>query len=174
MDACINHPELAAVEACEVCSKPLCGLCLWYTSDGHRLCETHAKEREEAGEVVLSPETYREALPNSLEPRPDRPVADPSQRTVYQGNSYDLTALIAAIVGVTTLASCCGGAYCLPFVGLTLGIIAFVSADQAIDSVRTRNLAIVGIAVMGLIAFAILAFIILYAALIGVALVAGP
>ncbi len=174
MDACINHPELAAIEACEVCRKPLCGLCLWYTADGHRLCEEHAKEQEAAGEVVLSPETYREALPSSLQPRPEEPSADQSQRTIYRGNSYDLTALIAAIVGVTTLVSCCGGYYCLPFVGLTLGIIAFVSADQALDTVRTRNLAVIGIAVMGVIVFAVLAFIALYVALIGLAIVAGP
>ncbi len=174
MDACINHPELAAIESCEVCSKPLCGLCLWYTADGHRLCETHAKEREVAGEVVLSPETYREALPNSLQPRSEQPAADPSQRKVYQGNSYDLTALIAAVVGLTTLASCCGGYYCLPFLGLTLGVIAFVSADQAIDSVRTRNLAVVGMAVMGVIVFAVFAFIIMYVAVIVLAIAAGP
>ena len=31
---CENHPERIALERCEVCNKPLCAYCLYYTGDG--------------------------------------------------------------------------------------------------------------------------------------------
>ena len=108
MDVCTNHPELTAVESCEVCQKPLCALCLWYTADGHRLCETHAQERELAGEAVLSPDTYREALAGSLRRKPAAPESGAQERTVYRGNSYDLASALAAVVGMRRYESGCG------------------------------------------------------------------
>lgn len=175
MDACTNHPELDAIESCEVCRQPLCGLCLWYTADGHRLCEQHARERELAGEVVLSPETYQEALPNSLRPRQvNHAVGEVDDKGIYKGNNYDLTALIAAIIALVTLGSCFGGFYCLPVVGMIIGLIAFMNADQAVDRQRTRNLSLIGVAVMGVFIFACLALVFLYVAAVGLAVVAGP
>ena len=174
MDDCVNHPELAAIESCEVCHRPLCALCLWYTADGHRLCENHAQERELAGEAVLAPDTYREALAGSLQrkPTPDEPVAQES--TVYHGNSYDLAAALAAVVGVVTLCSCFGGIYCLPIIGFALGLIAFLNANQAIDRNRTRNLAIAGMVGMGFLLVMVVGFILFYVAMFGFIIAAGP
>ncbi len=157
-DACVNHPDLPAIEQCEVCGDPLCGLCLWYTADGHRLCETHAAERELAGETVLPPETYREALANSLRRKERPPPGEEAGEKVYKGNSYDLAALIATVLGITTLASCFGGAYCLPVIGVALGVVAYLNADKSLDGNRTRKLSIAGVAFSGFLILVILAF----------------
>src|SRR5258708_34178152 len=58
LTTCINHPERAAVESCEVCLSPLCAYCLYYTSDGQRLCKTHAEQAAAAGGFFFSPGTY--------------------------------------------------------------------------------------------------------------------
>jgi hypothetical protein len=139
MEHCVFHPNRAAVEHCEVCKRALCGHCLWYTEDGHRLCEIHAQEREAGGETVLPPETYAEAINTQLvarqsdeKPRPRR-SQDDKEEIPYKGNSQDLTALLAAVMSVTVLLSCMGGAYCLPIAAFLLGIVGFANAAKAVD-----------------------------------------
>ncbi len=178
-DTCVYHPQNAAVEQCEVCAKPLCGLCLWYTEDGHRLCAIHAQERAVAGEKVLPPHTYQEAFAagvvrnrESAGAADDRP-ASAGTPTVYKGNNNDLLSLVAVVLGVATLASCFGGVYCLPFVGLALAAIAYYNAGQSVDPPRTRRLAAIGLGTSAAILLLVVAFVLLYIFLIIFAILAS-
>ena len=172
MDACVYHPDHGAIESCEVCRRPLCGLCLWYTEDGHRLCEAHARERAEAGTRVLPPQTYREAIATSLL---RSPAGAPDAGAIYQGNSNDVGALVAAIAAFAVVASCMGGAYCLPLFIVLLGAATYANADKAIDPRRTRLLAGTGIGVAGLFLLGIFAFVGFYILMFAVlALSGGP
>lgn len=151
MEACTFHPQHAAVEHCEVCQRSLCDLCLWYAQDGRRLCLTHAREHESSGGEVFSPESYGHALqPQTLDP--DRPAA-PADMAPYRGNRHDLTAAFSALMGLTALASCAGGAYCLPAAAGILGLVGFMNARQALNPERTRSLGIIGmlIGLLGMI-----------------------
>ncbi len=173
MDHCVYHPNHAAVEYCEVCNRALCGHCLWYTDDGHRLCEIHAQERELAGESVLPPETYAEAIKTLYverekknDPQPDEEESGPRQNEnrekddiPYKGNSQDLTALISAVMAATVLLSCMGGAYCLPIAAFVMGIIGFTNASKSVNPTRTRWLSGVSLGVGGLILIGIIAYI---------------
>lgn len=160
MEHCANHPDLAAIEHCEICRRPLCGHCLWYEEDGRRLCENHAIEIKAAGGRVLPPETYAEAIDPSLVRRAVAGTAEavPPGQKIYQGNSQDLGALVAAVVALTTLASCAGGAYCLPLFALILGVAMYSNASAAQDPRRTRTLAGISIGVGGLFLFFIVAY----------------
>ena len=172
-DTCVNHPQNAAVEACEVCARPLCGLCLWYTDDGHRLCARHAQEREASGETVLPPHTYQEAFAAGVRPRQrpavlyepgyddDRPVVHTSPK-VYKGNNNDLLSLVAVVLGFVTLGSCFGGVYCMPFLALALGAIAYFNAEQSVDPDRTRRMALIGLGTSLVLFLALAAFAFLY------------
>jgi hypothetical protein len=173
MDHCVFHPNHAAVEYCEVCNRALCGHCLWYTEDGHRLCEIHAQERELAGETVLPPETYAEAIntqyvagkqkeerqPSDEESQP-RPNGKREKDDIpYKGNSQDLTALISAVMAITVVLSCMGGAYCLPVAAFILGIVGFTSASKAVDPKRTRLLSGISLGFGGLVLLGLIAII---------------
>jgi hypothetical protein len=165
MEHCVFHPNRAAVEHCEVCKRALCGHCLWYTEDGHRLCEIHAQEREAAGETILPPETYAEAINTQLvarqsdeKPRPRR-SRDDKEDIPYKGNSQDLTALLAAVMSVTVLLSCMGGAYCLPIAAFLLGIVGFANAAKAVDPQRTKLLSGISLGIGGLMFLGIFAYI---------------
>ena len=191
MDHCVFHPNHAAVEYCEVCNRALCGHCLWYTEDGHRLCEIHAQEKEIAGETVLPPETYAEAIKTQYVPRKktdvQKPVEEESQPhqnedkekekddIPYKGNSQDMTALVSAVMAVTVLLSCMGGAYCLPIAALIMGIVGFTNASKSIDPKRTRLLSGVSLGIGGLIVLGIIAYIGFFAMFFIFALLsAGP
>lgn len=163
MEQCVFHPRLAAIEHCETCNRALCGQCLWYTEDGHRLCKFHAEELREQGIPVLPPETYAEAINSSLVARP-QPANGPEesgsgqQQAPYRGNNQDLTALLAAGIGAITLFSCMGGVYCLPILAVLLGVAAYINAGQAVDPRRTRILSAVGIGISGLMLFMVVAY----------------
>ena len=167
MEQCVFHPNHAAVEHCEVCKRALCGRCLWYTEDGHRLCEIHAKEREEAGETIQHPDTYAEAINTQFVARQSGEKGngqsgdeEKDNKIPYKGNSQDLTALLAAVMSVTVLLSCVpGGVYCLPFVALLLGILGYANASQAVDPHRTRLMSGVSLGAIGLIMLGIVACI---------------
>jgi hypothetical protein len=161
MDQCVFHPEHQAVERCEVCDRALCGLCLWYTDDGHRLCEIHARERQAAGEPVLPPETYAEAINSSLVRNGLQGVENGPDGAPYQGNSQDLGALLAAIMAGTTLFSCVGGAYCLPVLAAALGLAAYLKADQAVDPRRTRILSGISLGVGALMLLCIVGYLVM-------------
>ena len=59
---CANHPDRIALERCEVCGKPLCAYCLYYTGDGQRLCQDHADEARLMGVHIEEPAAYADQL----------------------------------------------------------------------------------------------------------------
>lgn len=145
MDSCTFHPDHAAIEHCEVCQRPLCDLCLWYADDGRRLCVSHARAYESTGGKVQPPEAYDEALqPRELND-PLHPA--PADRAPYRGNSYDLYAALAVVMGATSLASCMGFAYCLPLISGIIGLVALMNAKNALDPQRTRTLGALGLGI---------------------------
>ncbi|MCL4872048.1 MAG: hypothetical protein KJ063_24065 [Anaerolineae bacterium] len=175
MESCANHPDHPAIEHCEQCRQPLCGLCLWYTEDGHRLCESHAQEAQAQGQTVLQPETYAEAIGTSLiksqNERRQQPLNEPG---VFRGNQNDIGALIAAITSIALIASCSGGIYCFPIIGFVFGLLFFLNAPQAINPQRTKILAGVSIGISGLVLLALICFISFYIFLIAVAIASSP
>jgi len=141
-ETCFQHPGRPAVEHCEICRRPVCGLCLWYAESGERLCSAHAAEFEKEGKVVHPPERYAEgiALSEAAAARP--PAAD----VPYRGNSTDVGALVAAVAGIVALASCAGLAWVIPFFALALGLVSWLQSKDAINAKRTRWLAVIGMA----------------------------
>ncbi len=149
MESCTFHPDHVAIEHCETCHRPLCDLCLWYADDGRRLCATHARELEKSGVEVHSPETYDEALqPVEIN---DPTLPSPPDRAPYRGNSTDLYAVLAVVMGATSLASCMGFAYCLPLISGILGLVAILNAKHALDPQRTRTMGAISVGI-GLLA----------------------
>lgn len=171
-EVCVNHADHAAIEHCEVCGQPLCGLCLWYAADGRRLCAQDAALARDGGVEVTPPEAYAEAIPASLS-RPTAPAA--ADALPYRGNNFDLAGLLAAILGGATLGSCLGLAYCLPFVAGLVGLYGYLNAAQSANPQRTRLMAGVGMAVALLMLFflALAIFVMLFA--FGMAIItSGP
>jgi hypothetical protein len=142
MQPCFQHPDRPAVEHCEICRRPVCGLCLWYAESGERLCSAHAAEFEKEGKVVHPPERYVEGIALS-EASAVRP---PAQDVPYRGNSTDVGALVAAVAGIVALASCAGLAWVIPLVALALGLVSWLQSKDAINARRTRWLSIIGMA----------------------------
>ncbi len=145
---CHNHPERAAVEHCEVCGIPLCAYCLYYTSDGQRLCKTHADKAEAAGAFIRSPGNYADGLvPAQVEA--NRPRSAPG--APYEGNTTDMIALIALIIGVVSAGMCVPGLVCLlgP-VGIVLSVVALLNAKDARNPKRTRTMAWISVALSSL------------------------
>jgi len=88
----------------------------------------------------------------------------------FVGNTYDLLALIAAVVSGMFLFSCMTGNYgycCLPPLALILGAVGLISARSSRDPGRTRVLSLIGIGGGGLIIVLIAAAISLYICAIG-------
>ena len=151
MESCTFHPDHVAIEHCEVCHRALCDLCLWYADDGRRLCVTHAQELEKTGLEVHPPEKYDQALKPREFDDPHLPVVQ--DRAPYRGNSHDIFAALALVMGATSLASCMGFMYCLPIIGGILGLVGMMNAKYALDPQRTRTMGALGlgIGVIGLI-----------------------
>jgi hypothetical protein len=73
------------------------------------------------------------------------PISEISSRPgiTFQGNSYDLTAVIGVTIGAVVVLSCatCGMSfYCLPFIPIILGIIGLAAAKDSVDPDRTKLL----------------------------------
>jgi hypothetical protein len=158
MDVCFRHPERAAVEHCEVCAKAVCASCLWYAESGERLCPEHAAARLQAGEMVFPPERYQhEHLgAQASAARASTPGAP------YQGRSADVLALIAAVLGVSVLASCFGGAYIFPLIAFGLGVVAWYQSRDSLDLSRTRWLAGIGMGTSGCLILMVVGVILVY------------
>jgi hypothetical protein len=145
VETCSNHPERAAVESCEVCGTPLCAFCLYYASDGQRLCKAHADEAQAAGAFIRSPGMYYGGLIGSQVEANKAKIKKPS--VLYEGNTADVVALIGVVFGVSALAMCFPPLCCLigP-VALVASIIGLTSARRAHRPRRTRALAGIGVA----------------------------
>lgn len=74
----------------------------------------------------------------------------------YQGNSNDVGALVALILGVSSLLACWGFWYILPVVAFLLGLVAWLHARDSIHPRRTRWMAGGAMATGGI--FLLLAF----------------
>jgi amino acid transporter len=172
---CANHPERLSIEKCEICGKALCGYCLYYTEDGQRLCEEHAQVAKANGLQIVPPAIYASGIiPSQAEAKrhDQNTLGTPKgammgQRALYHGNNQDVGAFIAMMIGVITLASCCGASYCLPFAAVILGGLVLMNADEAVDPKRTRIQAILGIATGGVFVCFIVACIAIYVMAIG-------
>jgi hypothetical protein len=161
---CANHPDRIAIERCEVCNKPLCAYCLYYTEDGQRLCAEHAELARLAGLKVEEPGTYAEQLLGAqagvFRKQARGKWAD--EDSLYKGNSNDLVALIGALVGAVSVSACCGAIYCLPLVGFMLSVVALINSKHAFDPSRTRKLGLVGLLISGVWGVLIAACIVFY------------
>jgi hypothetical protein len=161
---CANHPDRIALERCEVCGKPLCAYCLYYTEDGQRLCQDHADQARLMGVHIEEPAAYADQLVGAqigaLRKHKRGEAAD--GRALYQGNSHDLMGLIGLLVGTISVGACCGAGYCLPVVGLVLSLVAVINAKSAFDPRRTRKLGLIGMAVSGVWVLVIAACIATY------------
>lgn len=157
MDSCINHPDHAAIEHCEVCGDPLCDLCLWYADDGRRLCEEHARAHEAEGGSAQPPERYE----GGIRVREVDEAAAPA--APFQGNQTDLMAAAAVLIAATTIFSYFGGIYCLPVVALFLSIAALTGRTKGLDPERTRVLGILGVMLSAFGILPILFFICFFA-----------
>lgn len=85
-----------------------------------------------------------------------------AQPTVYRGTSSDVTALLAAAVGLLALliyGTMGSFAYCLPILPLILGIAGLASARRSVDPGRTRLLSWIGVGTGG---FALLVVVALF------------
>jgi hypothetical protein len=83
----------------------------------------------------------------------------------FQGNSYDLAAVVGVTIGGITLLSCatCNlGVYLLPFLPLILGLIGLITAKDSVNPERTRLLSWISIGSGAAILLLILAVIVLY------------
>ncbi len=124
----------------------MCGLCLWYAESGERLCPDHAAEFLQQGRTVTPPERYAEGIGPSEVSAARAPAAD----VPYKGNSTDVTALLAAFLGVAGLLACAGLSGVFPLMAFALGLVAYLQARDSADPSRTRWLAGVGLASGGL------------------------
>ena len=161
---CANHPDRIALERCEVCGRPLCAYCLYYTEDGQRLCETHAEQARRAGMTVEAPAVYAEQLIGAQVGADRKRKRNESQAAdgLYVGNSNDLLGLLGIVAGVVALSACCGVGYCFPVVGIVLSLAAVVNAKKAHDPRRTRRMGWIGLLISGLLVVAFVLCILSY------------
>jgi hypothetical protein len=161
---CINHPERVALERCEVCHKPLCAYCLYYTADGQRLCQDHAEEARARGAQVEEPGAYAEQLIGAQvgASRKAKRSQHANDENLYRGNSHDLGSFVGMLLALITVASCCGAGYCLPIVAFVLSLVGLFNAGKAFDPRRTRKYSIIGLLVSGGFVLVIVGCIALY------------
>lgn len=102
--------------------------------------------------------------------------SDASPTVTFQGNNYDLAAIIGATVAAVILLSCGTlglATYCLPVVALVVGIVGLRTAKDSVNPDRTRQLSWVSLGIGGLILVGLLLLIILYVVLIGFGILAS-
>lgn len=108
---------------------------------------------------------------NNLEP----PVPGTSPAVTFQGNNYDLMAVVGVTLGGAVLLSCFTlnmGYYCLPAVAVLLGAIGLATAKDSVNPDRTRLLSWLSIGSGAIILALILLFIALYVVFIVFAIAA--
>ncbi|MBN1978757.1 MAG: hypothetical protein JW918_15270 [Anaerolineae bacterium] len=92
-----------------------------------------------------------------------------TQRRVYRGNAFDITALIALATGLLTLLTCASMGYmiyCMPVIPLALGIVGLATARKAVDPERTRLLSWIGLGSGGVFLLMALAFFVIWLAVV--------
>lgn len=161
---CENHPDRIALERCEVCNKPLCAYCLYYTEDGQRLCAEHAKTAQSQGIRIEEPGAYAEQLigaqAGAARKRKRDSVLD--EEGLYVGNSNDMMSFVGMLVGLISLGMCCGASYCMPVVAFVMSLVGLLNAKKAHDPARTRKYGWIGLLVSGVWIALLVACIALY------------
>lgn len=162
--ACANHPGRLALERCEVCQKPLCAYCLYYTEDGQRLCAEHAEQARQLGLRIEEPGLYADQLLGAQVGADHKRKREHEHEAkgLYTGNSTDLMGLVGLLIGAISLIACCGAGYCLPVVGFVFSLVALINARHAVDPRRTRRMGIAGLLVSGVWVLVIAACIAVY------------
>jgi hypothetical protein len=113
--------------------------------------------------------------PESLMAADDEPTGGEVGERVHSGNRFDVSALVAAVVGAVALLTCGTmgyGMYCMPLVPLALGIVGLVTARQSVDEGRTRLLSWIGVGTGAFVLLLSIGLFLLWLALIAFA-VAG-
>ncbi len=102
-------------------------------------------------------------------PLPSQPAAVIPEVT-FQGNNYDLVAVVGATVGGVVLLTCgtCNlGIYVLPFAPIILGIIGLITAKDSVNPERTKLLSWLSLGAGGIILLLAIVLIIAYIVFIG-------
>jgi len=99
-------------------------------------------------------------------PQPESAGTNSAPVVTFQGNNYDLMALIGVTIGGMVLISCFTLNliwYCLPVVSVILGVLGLAMAKDSVNPERTRQLSWISLgmggAVLGLIILGILAYV---------------
>mgnify|MGYP005852621485 CR=1 FL=1 len=101
------------------------------------------------------------------------PAAKPV--VTFQGNSYDLAAVIGVTIGGMVLFSCltCNlGYYCLPIAPIILGAIGLIAAKDAVEPDRTKLLSWLSLGAGSAVILLIILFVAAYIAFIVFAVMA--
>lgn len=107
----------------------------------------------------------------SLDLAPKGEPVVPIPVVTFQGNNYDLVAVVAVTVGGVTLLTCgtCNlGMYVLPFAPLILGLIGLLTAKDSINPQRTKLLSWLSLGAGVIILLLALVLIIIYVGLFGI------
>jgi hypothetical protein len=105
----------------------------------------------------------------------DADESGPEPEVTFQGNSYDLTAVIGVTIGalvLLTCATCNMGFYCLPLIPIILGIIGLIAAKDSVNPERTKLLSWLSVGSGTIIFLLILLFVAIYIGLIIFAIIA--
>ena len=105
------------------------------------------------------------------------PEVEAASRPVvtFQGNSYDLAAVVGVTIGAMVLLSCftCNlGFYCLPVAPIILGAIGLIAAKDAVDPDRTKLLSWLSLGAGAAVILLIVLFVAAYIAFIVFAVMA--
>lgn len=138
----------------------------------------HTMALDSSASEEMSPEsaTSAQSAVEAAEVEPERTVesavaSEPVH--VYQGNGYDIAALLAAVLGGVALLSC--GTlgyfiYCLPLLPLAVGVVALLTTRRAVDPQRSRVLSWVGVGAGAVTTLALIVGFLLWVAAVLVAL----
>ena len=112
--------------------------------------------------------------PEFLNLNPASDIETATKPTItFQGNNYDLAAVVGVTIGGITLLSCatCNlGFYLLPFLPLVLGLVGLIAAKDSVNPERTKLLSWFSIGSSAVILLLILAVVILYIGFIAYAI----
>jgi hypothetical protein len=109
--------------------------------------EESALQEEEDITIVEIDDVVESSESDIPEMQAENERSDPKP-TAYKGNVYDITSLIAVIIGLGVLLlclSCNMGFYIMPFLAIILGIVGVVKANNSENPERTQLLSWLGI-----------------------------
>ena len=112
--------------------------------------------------------------PMNLMSTDEEPEGDAPREGVYRGNRFDVSALVAAVVGALALVSCATmgyGIYCMPLLPVALGIVGLVTARRSVDEGRTRLLSWIGVGTGGFVLVVVAGLFLLWVLLVVLAVV---